>query len=40
MIRRVELRADQERRKVEEAYVIGLRKLASRPQQDGAAALG
>ncbi|EXJ82378.1 hypothetical protein A1O3_06191 [Capronia epimyces CBS 606.96] len=30
----------QERRKVEEAYVAGLRKLARRPQQDGAAALG
>ena len=30
----------QERRKVEEAYVLGLRKLASRPQQDGGAALG
>ena len=30
----------QERRKVEEAYVQGLQKLARRPQQDGAAALG
>ncbi|KAJ9614475.1 Suppressor of Profilin deletion [Cladophialophora chaetospira] len=30
----------QERRKVEDAYVAGLRKLARRPQQDGAAALG
>jgi F-BAR domain only protein len=30
----------QERRKIEEAYVAGLRKLARRPQQDGAAALG
>ncbi|KAJ9630082.1 Suppressor of Profilin deletion [Knufia peltigerae] len=30
----------QERRRVEEAYVVGLRKLARRPQQDGAAALG
>ncbi|OAG33966.1 hypothetical protein AYO21_11897 [Fonsecaea monophora] len=30
----------QERRKVEEAYVAGLRKLARRQQQDGAAALG
>ncbi|KIW25286.1 uncharacterized protein PV07_08477 [Cladophialophora immunda] len=30
----------QERRKVEEAYVAGLRKLARRPQQDGAVALG
>ncbi|KAK5443519.1 Suppressor of Profilin deletion [Exophiala xenobiotica] len=30
----------QERRRVEEAYVAGLRKLARRPQQDGAAALG
>ncbi|KIV97442.1 hypothetical protein PV10_01195 [Exophiala mesophila] len=29
-----------ERRKVEEAYVAGLRKLAKRPQQDGASALG
>jgi hypothetical protein len=30
----------QERRKVEEAYVVGLRKLARRQQQDGGAALG
>ena len=30
----------QERRKVEETYVQGLQKLARRPQQDGAAALG
>ncbi|KIX96567.1 uncharacterized protein Z520_07833 [Fonsecaea multimorphosa CBS 102226] len=30
----------QERRKLEEAYVAGLRKLARRPQQDGAVALG
>lgn len=34
------LTLDQERRKVEEAYVAGLRKLARRPQQDGASALG
>ncbi|RMZ87909.1 hypothetical protein DV736_g4860, partial [Chaetothyriales sp. CBS 134916] len=30
----------QERRKVEDAYVQGLRKLASRPQHDGGASLG
>ncbi|KAL2433834.1 hypothetical protein ABEF95_010934 [Exophiala dermatitidis] len=30
----------QERRRVEEAYVAGLRKLARRPQQDAASALG
>ena len=30
----------QERRKIEEVYVQGLQKLARRPQQDGAAALG
>ncbi|ETI20356.1 hypothetical protein G647_08390 [Cladophialophora carrionii CBS 160.54] len=30
----------QERRKIEEVYVASLRKLARRPQQDGAAALG
>ncbi|KKZ65152.1 hypothetical protein EMCG_09019 [[Emmonsia] crescens] len=29
-----------ERRRVEDAYVLGLRKLARRPQQDGSAALG
>jgi hypothetical protein len=34
------LTLEQERRKVEEAYVIGLRKLARRPQQDAAVALG
>ncbi|RMD39777.1 hypothetical protein DV735_g5359, partial [Chaetothyriales sp. CBS 134920] len=36
------LQADiaQERRKVEDAYVQGLRRLASRPQHDGGAALG
>ncbi|KAI1608780.1 Muniscin C-terminal mu homology domain-containing protein [Exophiala viscosa] len=30
----------QERRRIEETYVASLRKLARRPQQDGAAALG
>jgi hypothetical protein len=30
----------QERRRVEELYVQGLRKLARRPQLDGGAALG
>jgi hypothetical protein len=30
----------QERRRVEEAYAQGLRKLASRPQLDNGAALG
>ncbi|RMZ80024.1 hypothetical protein DV738_g3035, partial [Chaetothyriales sp. CBS 135597] len=30
----------QERRKVEDAYVQGLRRLASRPQHDGGASLG
>jgi hypothetical protein len=32
--------AQQERRRVEDLYVQGLRKLARRPQLEGGAALG